>query len=358
MKVLILAGGSGTRLWPASRQKKPKQLLPFLGTKTLIQNTYGRFLKFTKPSNIYIGTLTSYASVIKRQVPQIPKNNYSLEPVLRDRGPAIGLAALLMHHHDPNSSFVTAWSDHFIKEGENYLQILKKAERYLRQHPQTTITVGVTPKFAHPGLGYIEQGTVIKNGLGLKLHTVKSFKEKPSLALAHKYVNSGRYLWNAAYFIWRTDYLLGLYRDHLPEIYSLLMKIQPALGTAQQQKVINKIYPAMPAVDIETGLIEKVKNRVVITADFHWADIGSWRTIKEVLSPSEANLTKGLWLGVTTNDSLIYNYTDKLVATAGITNSVVIVTDDVILVADKDNTNQIREVIKLLKKSRQLKKYL
>jgi mannose-1-phosphate guanylyltransferase len=358
MNILILAGGSGTRLWPASRQKKPKQLLPFLGNKTLLQNTYERFLKLAEPKNIYVGTLSSYGTSIKKQLPRVPAKNYSLEPALRDRGPAIGLAALIMNHHNSQSTFVTAWSDHYIKEESRYLQMLKKADAYLKNHPQTTITVGVKPRFAHPGLGYIEQGRKIPNKLGLQMYEVKSFREKPSAAIAKKYVSSGRYLWNAAYFAWRTDYLLDLYRRHLPEIYALLMKIKPALGTPRQQAAINKYYPLMPKVDIEKGLIEKINQRVVIAADFTWADIGSWRVIKEILSSADKNLVQGLWAGADTENTLIYNYTDKLVATVGIKNSIVVATEDIILVADKNDPDQIRKLIKILENTPKLRKYL
>jgi mannose-1-phosphate guanylyltransferase len=358
MNILILAGGSGTRLWPVSRQSKPKQLLPFVGTKTLLQNTYERFSKFTAPKNIYVGTLAGYAPLVKKQLPKIPAKNYSLEPALRDRGPAIGLAALIMNHHDSKSCFVTAWSDHYIKEERRYLQMLQKAEQYLNKYPATTITVGVTPQFAHPGLGYIEIGKKINNRLGLRMYTVRSFKEKPSAAIAEQYVKSKRYLWNAAYFIWRTDYLLSLYRQYLPEVYGLLMQIKPALGSKRQQTVINKIYPRMPKVDVEKGLIEKINNRVVIAADFNWADIGSWRVVKEVLSPNNQNLVEGLWAGVDTEDTLVYNYTDKLVSTVGLKNSIVVATNDIILVADKTDPDQIKKLITLLGKTPGLKKYL
>jgi mannose-1-phosphate guanylyltransferase len=236
--------------------------------------------------------------------------------------------------------------------------MLKKAEKYLTKHPETTITVGVVPSFAHPGLGYIEQGPRIKDNSGLDLYQVKSFKEKPSLALAKKYLASKKYLWNAAYFIWRTDYLLSLYQKHLPEIYDLLMQIKPALGTKKQQAVIDKVYPKMPKVDIETGLVEKIDNRVVIAADFHWADIGSWKVLKEILKDGKQNLIKGLWTGVDTEDSLVYNYTDRLVSTVGVNNSIVIVTDDIVLVADKSDPDQIKKLIKELEQNPKLKKYL
>lgn len=356
MNILILAGGAGTRLWPASRQRKPKQLLPFLGSKTLLQNTYERFLKFTSPQHIYVGTLSSYAANVRKQLPRIPQKNYSLEPVLRDRGPAIGLAALIMHHHDPSSSFVTAWSDHYIREESIYLTLLKKADHYLEQHPQATIILGVKPTFAHTGMGYIEQGHKIAGSLPLA--KVKSFKEKPDLKTAVRYVESDKYLWNTGYFMWKTATLLNLYQRHLPTIYDLLQKIKPAIGTKRQQAAINKYYPQMPKIDIEHALLEMINDRVVVQANFSWADVGSWRIIKETLSEDQQNLIKGLWAGVDTEDSLVYNYTNKLVSTVGIKKSIIVVTDDVILVADKNNPDQIKKLIRVLENDPKLRQYL
>jgi mannose-1-phosphate guanylyltransferase len=357
MNILILAGGSGTRLWPASRKAKPKQLLPFIGGKTLLQNTYERFLKFAKPNNIYIGTLTDYAAAVRKQAPKVPPGNYSLEPALRDRGPAIGLAALIMNYHDPRSSFVTAWSDHYINPEKKYLTMLKKAERYLDQHPETTLTVGVVPAFAHTGMGYIERGGKITTP-GLALSKVAAFKEKPDRKTAERYAKSKRYLWNTGYFIWKTATLLELYRRHLPEVYALLMKIKPALGTKRQQETINRIYPRMPKVDIEKGLIEKIGNRAVITADFAWADIGSWRIVKEILSDPGRNLIRGPWAGVDTEDTLVYNYTNRLVSTVGMKNCVIVATDEVVLVADKNSSEEIKKLIQILERDPKLKKYL
>jgi mannose-1-phosphate guanylyltransferase len=358
MNILILAGGAGTRLWPASRRNKPKQLLPFIGNKTLLQNTYERFSKFTTPDHIFIGTLNNYAAAVKKQLPQVPAGNYSLEPVLKDRAPAIGLAALIMEHRQPGSCFVTAWSDHYIKEEKRYLSMLKKAEKYLLQHPETTITVGATPTFAHTGMGYIERGASISAVSGLAMAKVRSFKEKPDSSTAQQYLARGNYLWNTGYFIWNTQHLLWLYEQYLPELYALLMKIKPALGTKKQQGTINKIYPRMPKLDIEKGLIEKASNRVAITADFTWADVGSWKVIKDVLSSNYQNLINGPWVGMDTEDALIYNYTNKLVATAGIRDSVVVVTDEVVLVADKNKSEEIKKLISVLESDPKLKKYL
>jgi mannose-1-phosphate guanylyltransferase len=358
MNILILAGGTGTRLWPASRKKQPKQLLPFIGNRTLLQNTYERFLKVTTPAHIYVGTLAAYAKAVKKQVPGIPAKNYSLETLLKDRAPAIGLAALIMEHNDPGSCFVTAWSDHYIKEERAYLAMLKKIEKYLRQEPETTVTIGVAPRYAHTGMGYIEQGKSLPNKTGLPLSAVRSFKEKPDLKTATKYLNSGRYLWNTGYFAWNAGYLLRLYREHLPEIYELLMAIKPALGTRRQQAVINRYYPRMPKIDIETGLIEKLNNRVVIAADFTWADIGSWKIIKQVLSDGEENLVNGLWAGIHTSGSLIYNYTDGLIATSGLRDTIIVATPEITLVANIRDSEDIKKLVARIATDPKLHKYI
>jgi hypothetical protein len=211
MNILIVAGGNGTRLWPASRQKKPKQLLTFLNDKTLLQNTYERFSSKIPAKNVYVATAERYASSIQKQLPGVPYKNYSLEPVLRDRAPAIGLAALIMDHDHPNSVFATSWSDSHIEPKKKYLDILRKAEKFLSHHPEMIINVGVKPSFPHTGLGYIEQGKKIANKEGLAVFQAQSFKEKPNHALAKKFLAKKTYLWNTGMFIervwkWKEEY--------------------------------------------------------------------------------------------------------------------------------------------------------
>ncbi len=360
MNILIVAGGTGTRLWPASRQKKPKQLLTFLNDKTLLQNTYERFSSKIKSDHIFIATTKDYAKNIQKQLPGIPKKNYSLEPVLRDRAPAIGLAALLMDHYHPNSVFATSWSDSHIEPKKKYLDILRKAEKFLATHPETIVNVGVKPTFPHTGLGYIEQGKKITNKDRLAIFEARSFKEKPDLALAKKFLAKKTYLWNTGMFIGRTTTFLELYKKHLPEIYTLLMQIKPALGTWKQQRAINKYYEKMPSTDIEKGLMEKLHgNLAVIAGDFLWGDIGSWKVIKDIQSKRHENVFQGLHIDHGSRNTLIYNYTkDQLVTTVGLDDIAIVVTPEAILVAHKDKAEEIKEIIKKLKTEPKLKKYL
>ncbi len=361
MNILIFAGGSGTRLWPASRKSSPKQLLKLIGDKTLLQNTYDRCLSWVDQKHIYIATLSEYKQAVKKQLPKIPDNHYSLEPTLKDRGPAIGLAALIMHHDNPDSSFMTMWSDHNIKEPKGYFKkLLTGAEKYLNKNPEATLTIGVKPTFAHTGFGYIKKGKEVSNNYSLPLFKVGSFVEKPNYNKAEKFVKSGDYLWNSGYFIWKTKNLLNLYKEHLPEVYNILQKIKPHLGTKNQQKTIDHWYPKMPKVEVEQGILEKVtKNIVTIEANFDWIDVGSWKVIKDVQTKNQENISQGNYIEHNTKNSLIYNYNPKqLVTSLGVENLVVIVTEDAILIADKDDSVELKQLISKIKLDTKLKKYL
>jgi mannose-1-phosphate guanylyltransferase len=358
MYALIMAGGSGTRLWPVSRKKTPKQLLKLIGDRTLLEHTFRRLSKGFSSKEIFIATTRQYASHVRMQLPKISKSHYSIEPALKDRGPAIGLAALIMNHHDPDSSFVTAWADHFIKDEDAYFKTLNEAEKYLHSNPTAFLTIGAKPTYPHTGLGYIEQGSLLKNKSGLEVYNVKQFKEKPDLKTAEKFLKSGKFLWNTGYFICKTSTLLSLYQKHLPEIYGLLMQIKPFLGTKKQQTAINKYYSQMPKVDIERGLIEKLDNIAVLPARFDWADIGSWKIIKDVLSIEEENLTHGNVTTHNTKKSLIYNYESKLVAVVGAEDLVIINTKDALVIAPKHRSEEIKELVKKIEADKKLKKYL
>lgn len=351
-----MAGGSGTRLWPASRKNQPKQLLGLIGKKTLLQNTFARLAKGFLPNQIFVATHKNYARQIQKQLSLIPKANYSLEPETLDRGPALGLAALVMLKKNPQATFVTAWSDHYIKNERTYFKAIKTAKNFLRHNPKTLLCIGVKPAFPHTGLGYIKLGSRL--GKNSRVFHVISFTEKPDSKTARKFLHSGRYLWNTGYFACRADFLLELYKKHLPEIYSLLMKIKPFIGTQKQQLAINKYYPQMPEADIERGLVEKTQGLACIKADFDWVDIGSWKVVKEILSGKNKNLISGLAQSLDTQNCLIYNYEPKLVTAVGLKNLAIINTKDTLLVADLNSSEKVKELVKKLGGIKQLKRYL
>lgn len=354
-----MAGGSGTRLWPASRQNNPKQFHPFLGEKTLLQNTYARLRKGFKANQVFVATTENYASTIKKQLRDIPLPHYSIEPAGRDIGPALGLAALIMNHVDPDSTFVTAWSDHYIQKEKEFHNTLQGAEKIIRLHPDKVLAIGAVPQFPATGFGYIEMGRGLGGNHHISAYHAKSFREKPSSQLAKKYLHSGNFLWNTGYFVFKTRTLLGLYEKHLPEVHRLLTEIKPFLGSKKQQEAIAKFYPRMPKVGFEQPVIMKLnKQLLTMTASFDWIDVGSWRVVKDVLSLPEENLLKGNVVTHNTFSTLVYNYEDKLVSTVGLKNLVVINTEDALLIMNKDDSEQIKEVIGKLKENKKWEKFL
>lgn len=357
MNILIFAGGFGTRLWPASRASTPKQLLKFVGDDTLLQNTYKRVRKGVKADQVYIATASNYVNQIRKQLPQITKSHYSLEPMRKDRGPALGLAVLIMSHSSDDKIFATAWADDHIKQTELYHKTLQAAASYVEQKPHSIVAVGIKPTSAHTGFCYIQTGKTEK--LNINIVSVKRFTKKPTKKEAEKYKASGNFLWNTGYFISHADHILALYKHYQPKAYALLMKIKPYIGTSKQTVMIEKYYAQMPEFDFEEILNTHPSELHAIAANFDWADVGRWSVIKDIQSKQKDNLTKGLTLEHETEGTLVYNYNPKqLVSTVHVKNLVIVVTPEAVLVADKNNSEELKHVIAKLKKNKNLHKYL
>jgi mannose-1-phosphate guanylyltransferase len=356
MNILIFAGGSGTRLWPASRKSTPKQFLNFVGDSTLLQQTYKRMRKGFRPDQIYIATTSSYAKQIAAQLPKIKRSHFSLEPARRDRGPALGLAALIMKHESDDDIFATAWSDDHIKQEESYHKTLRIAESFLKRKPDSIIAVGITPSSPSTGFRYIQSGKNIDDSV----LEVRKFTDKPSQKLAKQYFESGKYLINSGYFISSAGHILELYKKYRPECYRLLKKIEPDIGTKRQTATIEKFYPKMPSFDFEEILINNPEELLVTPGSFDWADVGRWSVIKDIQSGLKENLTHGLTVSHETTGSLIYNYNSKkqIVTTLHVNNLVIVVTPEAILVADKNSSEELKKIIEKLKLDKDLNKFL
>lgn len=341
-----------------SRKSKPKQLLKLLGDKTLLEATYHRLQKGFLPKEIFIATTSDYERHIRKQLPEIPKQNFSIEPEVRDRGPAVGLGALLINHAEPDSTFVMAWSDHYIKDVAGYFQSLKIAEAHLNDQPEKILTIGALPSSPHTGLRYIQVKKGGNSKKSEKVFNVKAFKDKPTHKQAENYLKSGDHLWNTGYFVAKTGHFLKFYEKHLPEIHKVLMQIKPYLGTKKQQWAINYFYPRMPKTDFEYILLKHPEVMACVKANFDWIDVGSWQVIKDVLSGEKDNLIKGLALHHKAEGSLIYNFEKKLVAITGLSDVVVINTKDALLIAPKNQSESVKELMNKMKADSNLKKYL
>lgn len=360
MKIVILAGGGGTRLWPVSRKNNPKQIQPFIGNKTLLQKTFKRIKSGFKLNDIYLSANQKHYALIKKQIPALPRKNYILEPEKKDTAAAIGLVAAHLAKNNPAEIFLTANADHYIQNSKEYIRIAKLVGKIVKENPDYTGLVGIKPTYPETEYGYIKINKLFEQQGDDEVFYGEKFVEKPDLKTARKYFDAWDYLWNPAMFCWRADHLLSLFRKHLPNHYLHLSKIQKAADTKSESAILNREFRKIkPAISIDYGIMEKIKKMLVVPADFDWVDVGHWRTVKDVLSKkAEDNVIKGKHIGHESKGNLIYSYSGKLVATAGVENMVIIDTKDCLLVCPKDKAHEIKKIVEELKKKKGYKKYL
>lgn len=350
MKLIILAGGSGTRLWPVSRKNSPKQTQPILGEETLLQRTYSRLRAGFHARDIYLATNEAQAKLIRKQIKELPLKNYVIEPARRDTAAAIGLALIKIYKQDPEAIIININSDHYVKNEKRYLEIIKLAEKAIESAPHYGVLIGVNPTYPETGYGYIKMGDEAGVFGGVKIFSIAEFKEKPSLEKAREYCEKWEYLWNIGCFAWRADTLLALYKKYLPATYRSLMKIHGALGTGREKAVIKKEFLKIRPISMDYGIVEKAERLFVIPADFGWADVGHWRTVKDVLAAkAEDSITKGKVVQIDGRGNLVYSYSGKLIALAGVENMVVIETKDAILVCPAAKAQDVKKLVEKLK---------
>ena len=347
MKILILAGGSGERLWPLSRRSRPKQFQKLISEKMLIEDTLERFTKIFNPKYIYIIGEKRFSRFFKKLLPGIPVQNIIYEPSPKNTAAAIGLGASYIKNKIKNEKEVIAIlpSDHFIKYPKRLILTLKKAESFSKKNRHIVI-IGIKPSYPETGYGYIKAGKLIdkKN----KVFLVDKFIEKPDLNKAKKLIKSPKYFWNAGIFIAKIETILEGIKTHLPKHYSILKKIN---GTSK----IKRYWPKLKNISFEYGVAEKLNEIAVVTANMGWSDIGSWHSLKSCLQVKiDENIIIGNHLGVDTKNSLVLG-DKKLIATLGLKNIVIIDTEDALFVCDSRKSQDIKKLVKKLKKKNKIK---
>lgn len=347
--VVIMAGGRGERFWPRSRQQLPKQFLTLSGDRTLLQRTVDRVKKLVKTQEIYIITAEIYKNVVMYQAPEVPEENIIIEPCGRDTAAAVGFAGVIIAQQDPKGVMITLPADHYIANEERFCDVLKGALEAAGDG-QYLVTLGITPNRPETGYGYIARGRPHGIFAGIPAYAVESFTEKPDQKRALQYLESGHYLWNSGMFIWRVDLINRLIKEYMPELHAGLQRINAAQGTEQYQDVLAEVYAGLPKISIDYGVMEKAGNVLVLPGDFGWDDVGSWSALEAYKEKDDrGNILEGKGVLVDTYNTLVLS-ADRVVATLGVEDLIVVVGGDSILICHKKNAQDVKKVTSALHK--------
>ena len=349
LHAVIPAGGSGTRLWPASRAAKPKFLLPLPGPRSMLQATVDRVLPIVPRENVYVITGGSHAAAVSRQLPAIPEDNVVVEPAARGTGPAIGLGTALVARRDPNAIMGSFAADHYVRDPETFRRAVLVAAGVAQQ--DYLVTIGITPTYPEAGYGYIRCGDVLYERDGFTPRVAEEFKEKPDPETVRRYVESGQYLWNASMFVWRAGTLLATMRELLPDVHEILMEIAAAWDTPRRGERMERLWPLLRDTTIDHGIMEHAGRVAVVPAGFGWTDLGDWNSLAGVLGGDEANVAVGTsHIAEDTSATLLFG-NGRAIATLGVRNLVIVDSDDVLFICDRSRAQDVRRIVQRLKEA-------
>lgn len=344
---VVMAGGVGSRFWPASRTARPKQLLRLVGARTMIQDTVDRLAGLVPSERIMIVTNQSLVASIAAQLPELDKGSIIGEPCKRDTAPCVGLAAALMQQTDPDATMVVMPADHAIQTSDRFRDAVRQATALVEEQPTRLVTFGIRPTYASESFGYIERGKPVAGHPDV--FAVKKFREKPSAEVAEQYVAAGNCYWNAGIFVWKAAAILEALRTFEPEMYGHLQTIADSRAGEKFSQTLETEFSAIQGKSIDYAVMEKHQDVVVIEAPFDWDDVGNWRSLARMRpSDEDGNTVIGKHLGVNSRGCIINVDGDHLVVTVGMEDCIVVHTSDATLVARKHDEEAIRQVVKQL----------
>jgi mannose-1-phosphate guanylyltransferase len=346
---LIMAGGVGSRLWPLSRQKSPKQVLPLMGEHSMFAIAVERLQPLLAPEDVLVVVGEEQVELLKAEGTGIPDWNFVIEPAGRGTAPAIALSALALRRRDPEAMMAVLAADHFIGDDGGFREALKAAREVAAQ--DQLVTLGITPSSPSTGYGYIERGRFLTNANGFAAYQVLAFREKPDLVTAKHFVTSGRHSWNSGMFVWKVSRFLDELSRTMPEFYQQLMTIDAVHGTPDYDRVLRGVWQDVKSQTVDYGVMEKARDVAVIPAEFGWNDVGSWATLLEILDNDEYGnvIRRAQHVGVDTSNTLVFGR-DRLVATVGLHDMIVIDAGDAVLVCPKDRAQDVKKIVDELKR--------
>lgn len=343
---LIMAGGSGTRFWPASRRDRPKQLLPLASERTMIQSTVDRLQGLVDNHRVLVMTNQRLVEQIAAQLPAVPPARIIGEPAKRDTAPCIGLAAELIAAEDPDAVMLVLPSDHVIRTVDPFQEAVRAGSELIAADPSLIVTFGIKPTYPAESFGYIQAADSLASAGTSRAFRVAQFREKPDRRTAERYVADGGYYWNSGIFMWRASTVLAALRQHQPQMAEHLAAIGEAVGQPVFDQVLRERYCAVTGRSIDYAVMEHYQNVAVIEAPFPWDDVGSWQALSRMHPADEnGNTVRGSHIGIDTKGSIIESSRDHTIVTIGVDDLIIVHTADATLVAPKHAEERVREAV-------------
>jgi mannose-1-phosphate guanylyltransferase len=349
LHAMIMAGGSGTRFWPASRHATPKQLLSLAGQETMIQATVRRLGDLVSSDRLLVATNSRLVEPIAGQLPQLPATSIIGEPCKRDTAPAIGLAAALIARRDADATMAVMPADHVIQPDAAFQQAIRQAVALVEGDDRLLVTFGIRPTYAAESFGYIERGQPLPVPGGAPVFAVRRFREKPHAQLAREFLSAGNFYWNSGIFVWKAATILAALRQLEPDLCRRVMAIAQAWDTDGREETLTEQFAAIQGQSIDYAVMEHYDHVAMIEAPFEWDDLGSWRALARLQGTDEQGNTRvGRNLVVRTRNSILRSTDEHLIATIGLKNIIVVHTPDATLVANGDDEESVREIVALI----------